>query len=115
MGVSFRPDSGTIGMDFTCRWCSRCKLDVNDDCEILAMTFAVAVDHPDYPREWTFERGEPVCMAFEAIDPLDQPQMACAAVRDLFPGYHRRPTAGEQVRVLVASLASPDAVGGGRG
>lgn len=102
MTERYRPNSGTEGMDFTANWCTRCKLDVNEDCDILAMTFAVSVEHPDYPSEWTYERGEPVCTAFEALDPLEMPQMKCAAVRDLFPGAPVRPTIGEQVRMMVA-------------
>ena len=107
MAEGYRPASGTEGMDFIAKWCGRCACDHNEDCPILAATFALAPDHPDYPAEWRYERGEPVCTAFEAADPTDQPFMRSAAVRDLFPGSPRRPTRGHQVRLLVGELARP--------
>jgi hypothetical protein len=96
----YRPSCGTEGADFTASWCGRCKGDIDDDCPINASTFVYDVDHPDYPAEWQYERGEPVCTAFDAIDPLDVPQMRAAAIKDMFPGP-RRPTQGEQIRMMV--------------
>jgi hypothetical protein len=89
-------------MDFTAKWCARCSRDANDDCQILAAIFALEVGCPDYPTAWRYERGEPVCSAFEAADPFDTPHMEAAAVRDMFSGLPRRPTQGQQVRMLVA-------------
>lgn len=99
----YRPGSGTEGMDFIAKWCGRCSKDENEDCPILAATFALEVGHPDYPAAWHYERGEPVCADFAAIDPLDQPHMETAAVRDLFVGSPRRPTRGQQVRMMVGA------------
>lgn len=97
----YRPFSGTEGADFTSKWCAHCKGDINEDCPILAATYCYAHGHPDYPKEWHYERGDPVCSAFEAIDPSYQPFMKSAAVADLFPGSYRRPSRGEQIRLLV--------------
>jgi hypothetical protein len=97
----YRPGSGTEGMDFIASWCARCRGDLNEDCPILAATFAYNAADPNYPADWRMERGEPVCASFEALDPLDQPIMRAAAVRDLFAGYPRRPSQGEQIRMLV--------------
>lgn len=85
------------------KWCARCRLDANDDCEILAATCVLTKDDPRYPRQWTYERNEPVCTAFEAISDDDHPHMESAAVADLFPGAHRIPSQGEQVRMMVRS------------
>ena len=93
----YRPSSGTEGADFIGAWCGRCKADVNDDCPILANSFCGPVD------EWTYERGEPVCTAFDAIDPLNVPHMRSAAVRDMFPAAPRRPSQGEQIRALITN------------
>ncbi len=108
----YRPSSGTEGADFDSEWCCRCKADqamrdeTGDGCEIIANSFAFAVDDPNYPQQWRYERGEPVCTAFEAVDPLDQPFLRSAAVRDLFPGCPRRPTQGEQIHMMIGASAS---------
>jgi hypothetical protein len=100
----YRPGSGTEGMDFTSKWCSRCMCDANEDCPILAATFVYEIADPKYPSEWRYERGEPVCSAFEASDPLDQPFLRSAACSDLFKVYER-PSIGAQVRLLVLGSA----------
>ena len=102
MSELYHPSSGTEGMDFTGKWCARCACDVNDDCSILAASFCGPVD------EWQYERGEPVCTAFVAADPLGIPTMRSAAVADLFPGSPRRPSQGEQVRLLVSGFTEGD-------
>lgn len=91
----YHPSSGTEGMDFIAKWCARCARDKNEDCPILAASFCGQVD------EWRYERGEPVCTEFTAIDKNDQPRMEQAGVADLFPGSRKSPTQGEQIRMLV--------------
>ena len=95
--AQYYPCSGTEGADFISKWCARCRLDANDDCAILASSFCGPVD------PWIYERGEPVCTAFEANDPENLPFLKSAAVADLFPGSRRRPTQGEQIRMLVST------------
>jgi len=95
---TYRPTSGTEGMDFIGKWCGRCARDANDDCPILAASFMRAVD------EWHYERGEPVCAEFEAADPLDLPRLESAAVADLFPRSRRSLTQGQMVRALVSPV-----------
>lgn len=100
MPERYKPGSGTEGMDFIGKWCGRCQRD-DGECQIIAAVYYYGADDPKYPAEWTYERGEPVCTAFTAFDPLDVPQMETAAVADLFPGTTVRPTIGEQVRIMV--------------
>jgi hypothetical protein len=102
MGDIYYPACGTEGADFMSRWCDRCKRDEafrneeGDSCSIAASTFCGPVE------QWRYERGEPVCAAFEASDPGDLPFLKSAAVADLFPSSHRRPTQGERVRMVVS-------------
>jgi hypothetical protein len=103
--LQYMPSSGTEGADFEAKWCMKCVHDENadygDGCRILADAYAGTP-----PSVWSWWRGEPLCSAFKATDPADRPHLAGDAVADLFPGSHRRPTTGEQVRMLVLSAAS---------
>jgi hypothetical protein len=99
----YRPLRGTEGMDFIAKWCGLCAKDDNDDCPILAASFVYEVDDPKYPNEWRYERDEPICTAFRASDPMAEPHMKSAAVKDLFPGSPKRPSQGQQVRMLVSA------------
>jgi hypothetical protein len=100
MSAAWKPSSGTQAMDFEARWCANCKRDSGfysgdgDGCRLLADAFAGA-----QPKEWRWWRGAPICDAFDggAFYPY-HPGLATA---DLFPVSPRRPTQGEQVRLLV--------------
>jgi hypothetical protein len=48
----YRPSNGTEGELFIEHWCANCERDSDENCEILARTFAYDVDHPKYPKEW---------------------------------------------------------------
>lgn len=99
---AYMPASGTEGMDFESKWCTKCKRDVNaesgDGCSILTASY-VGVQ----PVEWKYWRGEPICSAFEGED---YPHLKGNAVADLFPGSRRRPTQGAQIR-LLARMTTP--------
>lgn len=70
---AYRPSNGTEGEMFMSRWCARCAKDnLNPDtgeggCEIIANAFAFDIADAEYPREWRYVDGEPVCAAFEAL------------------------------------------------
>lgn len=103
----YRPSSGTEGADFEVKWCQRCKHDAGfnagcgDSCPILSSALAgVRVD------EWQYWRGDPLCTAFEAIEPGYTPYLRGNAVADLFPGSRRSPGAGAQIRMLVHEAMS---------
>jgi hypothetical protein len=97
----YAPTSGTEAMDFMGKWCGRCICDANEDCPVLAVVYSYGFGAGNPPSEWQYERGEPVCTAFNARDPLDLPLMRAAVVKDLFSGARKLPTAGEQVRMIV--------------
>jgi len=68
----YRPSNGTEGMWFDSQWCEHCARDAawrenvnNDPCEILNLTFALDINHPEYPKEWIKDDdgGNPRCTA----------------------------------------------------
>jgi hypothetical protein len=75
-GTPYRPSNGTEGACFDEGWCSRCHRDeafrdnpdAADGCEIVARSFALDVGHPEYPKEWIWKDGVPVCTAFAEVD-----------------------------------------------
>ena len=107
----YRPSSGTEGADFMSNWCYRCERDRDyrdndgDSCPIAAAALCYELSDPEYPDAWRYERGEPVCTAFDATDPMDVPHMNAAALADLFPGLRQRLTQGQQIRALVTGEA----------
>ncbi len=67
----YRPSNGTEGEIFMGQWCARCQHDDyhdgGDGCPIIGNTMALAVDHPDYPKEWREEGPQgPRCTNFLA-------------------------------------------------
>jgi hypothetical protein len=71
----YQPSNGFEGDLFMRDWCAMCQRDAAfranpddaDGCEIVAMTMALKVNDPDYPREWQYAAdGQPICTAFEA-------------------------------------------------
>jgi hypothetical protein len=79
VGASYRPSNGTEGDFFFDRFCFHCERDRkfqeggdgSEGCDILARTFALDEDDPNYPTEWVWadEDGDvvPVCTAFLPI------------------------------------------------
>lgn len=71
----YRPSNGTEGGGFIDYWCSQCERDINEDCDILARSFAHDIDEPEYPREWIYDTDGPRCTAFiERGKPLPPPK-----------------------------------------
>ena len=70
----YRPSNGTEGMWFMSRFCDHCQheaafradADGSNSCRIVALTMALDVHHPDYPREWIETVNGPTCTAFLA-------------------------------------------------
>ncbi len=84
---NYRPSNGTEGDIFMSAFCGRCQL--VGPCEIRLLATALDVDSPDYPVEWTYERGQPTCTAFvyrqetwqrtlDEISGIDTARLACA-------------------------------------
>lgn len=75
MSEPYRPSNGSEGEAFFDALCSRCARDAafratnyeGDGalgCPILAATFALNLDHPDYPKEWIEDDAGARCTAF---------------------------------------------------
>ncbi len=73
MTTLYRPSNGTEGEYFMEEFCYRCGRDAafrlseaaEDSCPIVAATFRLKIDDPDYPREWIREDdGSCRCTAF---------------------------------------------------
>lgn len=64
----YRPTTGTEGEIFQELWCHRCSKDTEaEPCQILDWTMVLAIDHPDYPKEWVWGDDDvPQCTAFSA-------------------------------------------------
>lgn len=71
--VKYRPANGDEGLRFMARWCDNCKRgpkeDSLEDCDILARSFCLKVEDPNYPVEWQGPIDKPwdhpVCTAYE--------------------------------------------------
>lgn len=84
-GQKYRPSNGTEGASFIDAWCGNCErdhgmlkglpleeCDDNHVCDIIARTFLLNLNDPDYPSEWQYgSDGQPRCHAFvEAGQPI---------------------------------------------
>jgi len=90
-GLLYRPSNGTEGEWFYGAFCAHCiresasrteNADPGDGCDILAATYAFGISDPNYPREWRYVDGKPVCTAFR-WDPEDEALDPRAVVRAL--------------------------------
>ena len=78
----YRPSSGTEGLDFMLRYCTRCSKDyygkggdvMSPVCGIIGRAKSLEVDDDNYPSEWTHDdKGAPTCTAFAAVEPDEPP------------------------------------------
>lgn len=61
----YRPACGAEGYDFIDSWCGHCQRDENEDCPIVAASFAFDIRDPNYPKEWVQDDvSGPRCTAF---------------------------------------------------
>jgi hypothetical protein len=79
--MKYQPANGTEGMIFMARFCDVCERnrvardsDYNDgECPILIRTTCYTVGDLDYPDEWQYVDGKPICTAFENEKENDEP------------------------------------------
>lgn len=75
MTRSYRPSNGTEGSCFHEAFCFKCERDKNEDCDILARTFAFSIKDKEYPVEWVTDRDGPRCTAFISLgDQIPKPR-----------------------------------------
>lgn len=60
----YRPANGTEGACFIDYFCCHCERDRNEDCNILARSFAFSIGDAEYPVEWIRDANGPRCTAF---------------------------------------------------
>lgn len=64
----YRPSNGSEGCSFESVFCDRCKKEnpaPDVYCDIHTNALVCGIDEPDYPQEWQYKDGRPVCTAFE--------------------------------------------------
>lgn len=66
----YQPSNSTDGFWFMSQLCDRCvKMphdhDAKNQCMIFLRTQAYNTKDPEYPREWRYVDGKPVCTAFK--------------------------------------------------
>lgn len=84
-GDSYQPSNGSEGQGFTESWCNQCERereyreseceDYKKACDILGASMRYSIKDPDYPKEWIYKDGKPVCTAFvtegREVHPID--------------------------------------------
>ncbi len=60
----YRPANGTEGEIFMNRFCSNCKYDLDEDCDIILQSMINNIEDPDYPKEWRYRKGKGICTKF---------------------------------------------------
>lgn len=92
----YQPSNATEGDAFHSAWCRRCardkamsegapidECDDSERCEIIAKTYLYSVGDPEYPAEWRYQGGQPICAAFApAGKPVPAPR--CEHTIDMF-------------------------------
>ncbi|WP_426106329.1 hypothetical protein [Massilia sp. TSP1-1-2] len=119
-GKPYRPCNGSEGDHFVSQWCGTCERDYGmlkglpieecDDnriCDIIARTFGVDEDHPDYPTEWVFGKdGQPCCTAHvPEAEPLPEVVIKDEHTLDLFEAIRTR--AGNEPKGEAACQQEP--------
>lgn len=56
----YMPCNGTEGDIFISRWCETCQNDINEDCEILTLSFC-----GKQAKEWVYFENKPICTAYK--------------------------------------------------
>lgn len=85
MSRPYRPSNGIKGACFISHFCCECERDRDENCDILARTFAFNIDDKEYPVEWIRGENGPTCTAFiPKSDPIPKPR--CDKTIDMFEG-----------------------------
>lgn len=95
-GEKWRPSNGTEGECFFAAWCCQCQRDKamregadfdecdDEQCNLIARSFAHDVDDAEYPTEWQYGKdGQPCCTAFIPAG-AEIPRPRCTQTLELF-------------------------------
>ncbi|MBL4598563.1 MAG: hypothetical protein JKX93_06290 [Rhizobiaceae bacterium] len=85
----YRPSNGTEGDSFIASWCSQCTRfnvsEPNEGCEIELRALNHSIGEQEYPVEWCYFDGIPVCTAYRhTADDLKTYIPRCAGTADMF-------------------------------
>lgn len=70
----YQPSNGTEGMIFMSKFCDHCihqhpDPDHPSQCQLIMLSMAYNVKHPQYPEEWTYDKeGKPTCTKYKRWD-----------------------------------------------
>lgn len=69
----YQPSNGTEGDIFMSEFCFKCvkmpkSPEAENQCEIFYRTQCYSVEDKEYPEQWRYEHGKPVCSAFKDRD-----------------------------------------------
>ncbi len=79
MSKKFRPSNGTEFVSFMVRWCHNCNnYYVQSECDIMEKTLVLDDAAAEYPDEWTYRNGTPVCTAFVPVKTPEQVRLKAA-------------------------------------
>ena len=85
---SYRPSNGTEGDFFMSQWCAHCALNNLDDdfCVIQMLALTHDIDDDEYPSEWIYRNGIPICTAYlhTADANGEEPTVRCYLTPDMF-------------------------------
>lgn len=84
--VKFRPSSGTVGAAFIADWCGTCEKGKREPCDIAVRTMWYRVDDRDYPVEWRYKDGAPICTAHVELR-QQIPEPRCAHTIDMLADF----------------------------
>ena len=68
----YQPSNHTVGESFMsdfCYKCSKCPApEADNQCGIMLRTMAFSPDDKEYPNQWRYVDGKPVCISFKDRD-----------------------------------------------
>ena len=75
-GKPYRPSNGTEGMYFIAEFCEQCihekwmhtQCEGDKKCDILSRSLIYDLDDPEYPEEWIYKDGKPICTEHQHWD-----------------------------------------------
>lgn len=66
----YRPSNGTDGDWFQDDWCSKCHFEHGKkQCKTLNLTMFFDTNDKEYPKEWVYKDGNPVCLKYRPYKP----------------------------------------------
>ena len=72
----YQPSNGTVGESFKSHFCYRCSKcpspEADNQCGIMLRTMAFSPGDKEYPNQWRYVDGKPVCTSFKHRDEFNE-------------------------------------------